>query len=67
MKFVLEWCSKVPMDLQRLVEGILQLAVNGDVVLLHQLDKLLDGLDDLLAREGFNPAMTLLLDKMDNH
>ncbi len=64
LKFVLEQCSKVPMDLQRQLEGILQSAGTGDGVLLHQLDELLDGLDDLLAKEGFDPARTLFLDKM---
>jgi hypothetical protein len=34
-------------------------------VLLYQLDELLDGLDALLAEEGFDPAGTILLDKMD--
>jgi predicted nucleotidyltransferase len=63
LRFVLEQCSKVPMDLQRQVKRILQSAAIGDVGLLHQLDELLDGLDDLLAKEGFDPARTLLLDK----
>lgn len=64
LKFVLAQCSKAPMDLQRQVEDILQSAGIGDEVLLHQLDELLDSLDDLLTKEGFDPDRTLLLDKM---
>lgn len=63
MKTVLERCSIVPGDLQQQIEDLLQLAATGDEALLDRLDEFLDGLDMLLVEEGFDPAITLLLDK----
>ncbi|MCB9078563.1 MAG: DUF4037 domain-containing protein [Anaerolineaceae bacterium] len=64
LKFVLDYCSKRPIGLQRQVEIVLQGAATADKVLLDQLDELLDSLDDLLIEEGIDPAQTLVLDKM---
>ena len=64
LKFVLEQCSKVPIDFQSQVENVLQRAATADDMLLDQLNELLDSLDDLLTEEGIDPAQTLLLDKI---
>ena len=56
MAFTLAHCARLPMDFQQQVENILQSAAVGDGRLLEQLDDLMDGLDDLLADAGFDPA-----------
>ena len=63
LKYVLARCSKVPKGLKQKLLRLFQSAAIGDKKLLHQLNELLDGLDDLLAADGFDPAKTLLLDK----
>jgi len=60
MKLVMEQCSKIPMDLQEQLDDILQSAASGDAMLLRQLDGLIDSLDVLLTKEGFDPAVNLL-------
>ena len=59
MAFTLAQCTKLPVDFQQQVENSLQSAAVGEERLLLQLDELVDGLDDLLAEEGFEPASPL--------
>jgi predicted nucleotidyltransferase len=59
LMFVKEQCSRTPPSLERQIESVLQSAGVGDMILLQELDKMLDGLDELLMAEGFDPRQTL--------
>lgn len=59
LRFVKEQCSRIPPGLERQIESILQSAAVGDIIVLQELDKMLDGLDELLMAEGFDPSQTL--------
>ena len=59
LMFVKELCSRIPPSLERQIESVLQSAGVGDIILLQELDKMLDGLDELLMVEGFDPRQTL--------
>ena len=59
LMFVKELCSRIPPSLERQIESVLQSAGVGDMILLQELDKMLDGLDELLMAEGFDPSQTL--------
>ena len=59
LMFVKEQCSRIPPSLERQIESVLQSAGVGDMILLQELDKMLDGLDELLMAEGFDPGQTL--------
>lgn len=56
LNYVMAHCSTVPAGLQQQMAGIFKAAAIGDDALLHQLDDLLAGLDDLLAKVGFDPT-----------
>jgi len=60
IQFIMSECSKVPTDLERKIEHILQLGAVGDMNLLVELDELVDDLDAILRNEGFDPDKTLL-------
>ena len=59
LMFVKDLCSRIPPSLERQIESVLQSAGVGDMILLQELDKMLDGLDELLMVEGFDPRQTL--------
>ncbi|HEY52742.1 MAG TPA: DUF4037 domain-containing protein [Caldilineae bacterium] len=60
IKFVQAECSKIPIDLERQIDDILQSAAIGDKIIMERIDKLIDGLDEILVDEGFDPDNTLL-------
>jgi hypothetical protein len=51
----------VPVNLDLQIEEILQLGSLGKLSLLSKLEELLNSLDKLLMKEGFDPAQTILL------
>lgn len=55
LEFVSPHCKKVPLNFKQHVESVLHSAATGSDALLYQLDDLLDGLDDLMIEEGFDP------------
>jgi len=59
LMFVKEQSSRIPPSLEQQIESVLQSAGVGDMILLQELDKMLDGLDELLMAEGFDPGQTL--------
>jgi hypothetical protein len=61
LKFVGELCPKSPPTLEAQIQDILHSAGVGSERLLVQLDELIDGLDELLKRAGFEPGETLTL------
>jgi len=56
IRFIMSECSKIPTDIERKVEYILQLGAIGDVNLLMELDGLIDDLDEILKDQGYDPA-----------
>jgi phage gp29-like protein len=61
LQFVKDECTAIPEELEEQVEGILQSAAVGDKKILDQLDALINGLDQLLIAQGFDPEQTLFL------
>jgi hypothetical protein len=61
IQFVKDECTAIPEELEEQVEGILQSAAVGDKKILDQLDALINGLDQLLIAQGFDPERTLFL------
>lgn len=59
LMFVKEQCSRIPPNLERQIESILQSAAVGDSIVLQELDKMIDVLDELLMAEGFDPNQIL--------
>lgn len=59
LNFALERCSKVPAHLKIHVEEVLILATSTVERLPDKLDILLDALDKLLVKEGFDPATSM--------
>ncbi len=47
-----EHCAKLPADMAAQVEAALRAASSADDTLTDAIDRLLDGLDDLLREEG---------------
>ncbi|MFN8382841.1 MAG: nucleotidyltransferase domain-containing protein [Anaerolineales bacterium] len=66
LRFVKAECSLIPKNLEQLIDSIFKSAAVGDMIVLKELDKLLDGLDELLRIEGFDPEQTLLAAKAFN-
>lgn len=50
----LEQCKLLPEQLVEQVKGVLQKAASADHALLSSLDELIDGLEDVMAQEGFD-------------
>jgi hypothetical protein len=53
--FAVEHCSKIPPRMAGQVNAVLQAAAAPDQDLLAKIDLLIDGLDQLLLNEGFDP------------
>ena len=52
-------CERVPADMAGQVAGVIRAAGTSDGDVVQQVHALLDSLDDLLRREGFDPATSL--------
>jgi hypothetical protein len=59
LKIASERCSKVPRDMVVQVEGVLRAASSLDSTLIARIEELVDGLDQLLLEEGFDPSTSL--------
>lgn len=57
--FVKDECWLMPENLEQQCANIFRSSVDGDMMLLNALDALLDGLDNFLKAEGFDPGRTL--------
>jgi hypothetical protein len=62
-KRLVEWalnhCARLPADMARQVDSVLHATCSADGTLLVHVNALLDGLDDLLRAEGFDPETSL--------
>jgi hypothetical protein len=58
-QFIKNECALIPENLEEQITGILQSAGTGDEKILSELDALIDGLDQLLIADGFDPNQTL--------
>jgi hypothetical protein len=54
VNFAIEHCPKLPVGMAEQVEEVLRATASVDPVLLDKIDDLLNNLDDLLKKEGFN-------------
>ena len=54
LELTAERCKKLPVDMCAKVEKVLKAAGSGGMVLLGDIDELIDGLDCLLRKEGFD-------------
>ena len=59
--FAKEECALLPENLEGIIADIFQYAAAGDLKVLDEMNALLDGLDELLKAEGFDPHLTLHL------
>jgi hypothetical protein len=59
LRFVNEECSMIPDNLGKQIAAILKSAGMGDRSILKELDTLIDGLDEILSAQGFDPSQTL--------
>jgi hypothetical protein len=55
LRIASERCEKVPGEMCSQVERVLRAACLGDQSLVAEIGKLVDGLDQLLLEEGFDP------------
>lgn len=62
LPFTLANCAKLPEAFNEQVHSALQSAADSNASLLDHLDGLVDGLDELLQLEGFDPARTRALE-----
>ena len=54
LEIAAERCAKRPPAMREQVETVLRLAGTGDATLVQALNRLIDDLDALLLKEGFN-------------
>ena len=52
-------CTQTPADMADQIAALLQAACSADASIVKRVNALLDNLDDLLRREGFDPATSL--------
>ena len=55
LTFALGRCERLPSNMEADVKAVLRASSTADPSLIHHLDTLMDHLDELLAREGFDP------------
>ena len=55
LTFALGRCERLPDNMEAEVKAVLHASGTVDPALIHHLDTLMDHLDELLAREGFDP------------
>ena len=55
LTFAQEHCERLPDNMEADVKAVLHASSTADLSLIHHLDTLMDHLDELLAREGFDP------------
>jgi hypothetical protein len=62
-KRLMEWtqahCTQTPAGMADQIAALLQAACSADAGIVKRVNALLDNLDDLLRREGFDPATSL--------
>jgi hypothetical protein len=56
-----ERCAKVPRDMVAQVEGVVRAVSSPDQSLVTRIEQLVDGLDQLLLEQGFDPETSLPL------
>jgi len=61
VKQALALCPRLPADMAQGVEAVLRATCSADETLLAHVNALLNGLDDLLQAEGFDPATSLAM------
>ena len=61
LKTASESCAKVPREMVNQVEGVLRAVSLADRSLVARIEELVDGLDQLMLEEGFNPKTSLPL------
>jgi hypothetical protein len=59
LKAASERCAKIPREMVDQVEGVLRALPLADQRLLGRIEELVDGLDQLLVEEGFDPETSL--------
>jgi hypothetical protein len=62
LAYTLDKCSKLPQNLQKDIEEILQIRSVNSSSLLAKIDALLDAIDELLIIDGIDPAKTLFIE-----
>jgi hypothetical protein len=62
-KRLIEWaqahCAQLPIDMAKQITALLQAVCSLDESVMQRTSALLDSLDDLLRREGFDPATSM--------
>jgi hypothetical protein len=53
------YCTQTPAGMADQIAALLQAACSADASIVKRANALLDNLDDLLRREGFDPATSL--------
>ena len=61
LKTASESCAKVPREMVNQVEGVLRAVSLADRSLVARIEELVDGLDQLMLEEGFDPKTSLPL------
>ena len=61
LQAALERCAKVPRGMVDQVEGVLRAVSSADQGLVARIEELVDGLDQLLLEQGFDPETSLPL------
>jgi predicted nucleotidyltransferase len=61
LKRASESCTKVPREMVNQVEGVLRAVCLADPRLVVRIEELVDGLDQLMVEEGFDPETSLPL------